>query len=67
MHADTKQALTVGMVENAMKEAGVSLQPGKPAKQQALQVIKLLQEKSTLPIERAKGRPLYHLNANDLF
>jgi len=54
VHAETKQALTLGVVERAMREVGVSLNPNKPAKQQALKVIHLLQEKSSLPIERAK-------------
>ena len=34
----------MSIVENAMREAGVSLNPSKPAKQQALQIIKLLQD-----------------------
>ena len=33
---------------------GVSIQNNKPAKQQALQIIKQLMEKSSLKIERAK-------------
>lgn len=37
-----------------MKEVGISVTPNKTAKQQALSIIKILQEKSSLPIERAK-------------
>jgi len=63
IHAKTKQALTITVVENAMKEAGVSVVPNKPAKQQALQIIKILQEKSSLPIERAKMRVVVTIDA----
>eukprot|EP01125_Pyxidicula_operculata_P013357 TRINITY_DN4429_c0_g1_i1.p1 TRINITY_DN4429_c0_g1~~TRINITY_DN4429_c0_g1_i1.p1 ORF type:complete len:261 (+),score=68.24 TRINITY_DN4429_c0_g1_i1:27-785(+) len=54
VNRETGQALTVGVVERAMKEIHVSVNPAKSAKQQALQVIKLLEEKSNLPLERAK-------------
>lgn len=48
-----------------MKEIGVSLNSQKPAKAQALQVIKQLQDKSSLPIERAKV--FYCIQFIDLF
>jgi len=54
VHALTKEALPLGVVEKAMREIGVSVLPNKPAKQQALKIIHMLQEKSSLPIERAK-------------
>jgi len=54
IHKETKEALTLAAVERAMKEAGVSIQLSKPAKQQALKIIHILQEKTSLPIERAK-------------
>lgn len=56
INAETKQALTISQVETAMKECHVAINPNKPAKQQALNVIKILVEKSSLPIERAKMR-----------
>lgn len=52
----TKKSITVGLVERAMKEIHYSVKPGKNAKTQALQVIKLLQEKDAIPIERAQMR-----------
>jgi len=54
INKETGQALTIGVVERAMREIHVSVNPSKSAKQQALVVIKLLEEKSNLPIERAK-------------
>jgi len=56
INSETKEALTTTTVEKAMKECHVSLVPNKTAKQQALVVIKLLMENSSLPIERAKMR-----------
>lgn len=52
--SETKRPLTVTMVERAMKDIHYSVKPGKNAKQQALEVIRLLKE--TMPIERAKMR-----------
>lgn len=51
--SETKRPLTVGLVERAMKEAHYSITK-KSAKQQALQVIKILKER--IPIERAHMR-----------
>jgi ribosome maturation protein SDO1 len=56
INTETNRPLTVGVVERAMKEIHYSLNPNKSAKQQALRVIKLLQEKGNLPIARAKMR-----------
>ena len=41
------------MIEQAMKDAHYSVNTTKNGKQQALEVIKLLQSSGTLPIERA--------------
>jgi len=46
----------VGMIEKAMTEAGFSVRQGKNAKSQVLECIKLLQEKSSLPVQRARMR-----------
>lgn len=51
--SETKRPMTVGLVERAMKEAHYSVTK-KSAKQQALQVIKVLKER--IPIERAQMR-----------
>lgn len=56
INRETKESLTPTTVEKAMRECHVSLVPNKTAKQQALLVIKVLIEKSSLPIERAKMR-----------
>jgi ribosome maturation protein SDO1 len=55
-NTETNRPLTVGVVERAIKEIHYSVNPHKSAKQQALHVIKLLQEKGNLPIARAKMR-----------
>jgi len=54
INSETQQAFTVGVIENAMREIHISVNPHHSAKQQALKIIQLLQEKSNLPIERAK-------------
>jgi len=51
---DTKRPLTVGIVERTMKEIHYSVHVNKNAKQQALEVIKLL--KGVIPIARAQMR-----------
>lgn len=56
VNPETKRPYTVTMIEQAMKDAHFSINPTKNAKQQALEVIKLLQSSGTLPIERAEMR-----------
>ena len=46
----------MGVIEKAMTEVHYSVKTGKPAKSQALDVIKLLQANKTLPLERARMR-----------
>jgi len=46
----------VSMIEKAMKDAHFSVKPGKSAKSQTLEVIRLLQAKNTIAIERAQMR-----------
>jgi len=53
---ETNRPLTVGLIERAMKELHFSVNSTKSAKQQALEVIKLLQKEGTIPIARAKMR-----------
>ncbi|KIO30794.1 hypothetical protein M407DRAFT_145789 [Tulasnella calospora MUT 4182] len=52
----TGRPYPVGMIEKAMHEAGFSVKTGKSSKSQVLECIKLLQEKSTLPIQRTRMR-----------
>ena len=54
VNPETKRPYTVTMIEQSMKDAHFSINPTKNAKQQALEVIKLLQSSGTLPIERAE-------------
>lgn len=54
VNPETKRPYTVTMIEQAMKDAHYSINPNKSAKQQAIEVIKLLQSGGTLPIERAE-------------
>ncbi|KZO99696.1 Shwachman-Bodian-diamond syndrome protein [Calocera viscosa TUFC12733] len=52
----TQRPYPVGMIEKAMTEAGFSVRQGKGAKSQVLDCIRLLQEKSSLPIQRVRMR-----------
>jgi ribosome maturation protein SDO1 len=52
----TNRPLTVGLIERAMRDLHVSVLATKPAKQQALEVIKQLQQSGKIPIARAKMR-----------
>lgn len=54
VNPDTKRPYPVGMIERAIKDAHYSVKPGKGSKQQALEVIRLLQQ--SMPIERARMR-----------
>ena len=56
VNPETKRPYTVTMIEQAMKDAHFSVNSTKNAKQQALDVIKLLKSSGTLPIERAEMR-----------
>ncbi|KZT08920.1 Shwachman-Bodian-diamond syndrome protein [Laetiporus sulphureus 93-53] len=52
----TQRRYPVGVIEKAMVEAGFSARPGKNAKSQVSECIKLLQTESKLPIQRARMR-----------
>lgn len=54
VNPETKRPYPVTMIEKAMKDAHFSVKPNRNAKQQALDVIKLLKE--TMPLERARMR-----------
>jgi ribosome maturation protein SDO1 len=54
VNPETKRPYTVTLIEQAMKDAHYSVSTTKNAKQQALDVIRLLQSSGTLPIERAE-------------
>jgi ribosome maturation protein SDO1 len=58
VNPDTGRPYPAGIIERAMHDAHYSVHPAKTAKQQALAVIKLLQEKGDIKIERAKMRLL---------
>lgn len=53
---ETQRPYPVGIIEKAMAEAGFSVKPGKTAKSQVTECIKLLQSDSSLPIQRARMR-----------
>jgi len=53
VNSETKRPYTTTMIEQAIKDAHFSVNPNKNAKQQALEVIKLLQSNANMPIERA--------------
>jgi len=52
----TQRRYPVGVIEKALVEAGFSVRPGKNAKSQVSECIKLLQTESKLPIQRARMR-----------
>ncbi|KAI0735915.1 Shwachman-Bodian-diamond syndrome protein [Earliella scabrosa] len=52
----TQRPYPVGVIDKAMTEAGFSVKPGKTAKSQVSECIKLLQTESKLPIQRARMR-----------
>ena len=54
VNPETKRPYTVTLIEQSMKDAHFSVNTNKSAKQQSLEVIKLLQSSGTLPIERAQ-------------
>lgn len=56
MNPETKRPYTVTIIEQAMKDAHFSVNTTKNAKQQALEVTRLLQTSGALPIERAEMR-----------
>ncbi|XP_011408208.2 PREDICTED: ribosome maturation protein SBDS-like [Amphimedon queenslandica] len=54
VNPDTKRPYTVGMIERAMKDVHYAVKPTRSAKQQSLDVIRLL--KDHMPLERARMR-----------
>lgn len=52
----TQRRYPVGVIEKALVDAGFSVRPGKNAKSQVSECIKLLQTESKLPIQRARMR-----------
>lgn len=64
VNPELKRPYPVTMIEKAMKEAHYSIKPNQSTKQQALQVIKLIKEKDTIPIERAKMRLKVNFKGN---
>ncbi|KAJ2882322.1 hypothetical protein H4R27_003506 [Coemansia aciculifera] len=52
----TQQPYTVTMIEKVMADIHYSVNPNRSAKQQALDVIKQIQEQNTVPISRAQMR-----------
>lgn len=56
VNPQTKRPYTVTMIEKAMQELHLSVNPKRSSKSQALDVIKQLQEKQILPIQRAQMR-----------
>ena len=61
----TQRPYPVGVIDKAMTESGFSVQQGKTAKSQVSACIKTLQEKSELPIERAKMRVKVTVSVKD--
>ncbi|KAI8048829.1 SBDS protein C-terminal domain-containing protein [Syncephalis plumigaleata] len=56
VNPETKRPYTVTMIESAVEQLHLSVNPNRSAKQQALDVIRQLQEKQIIPIARAQMR-----------
>jgi len=56
VNPETQRPYTVTMIEKAMADLHLSVNPSRSAKSQALDVIKQLLEKKTIPIARAQMR-----------
>ncbi|KAI8909103.1 ribosome maturation protein SBDS-like protein [Gorgonomyces haynaldii] len=56
INPETKRPYTFSTIEKVMQEIHFSVNPNKNAKQQALDVIKQIQEKDIIPIKRAQMR-----------
>ncbi|KAI8975579.1 SBDS protein C-terminal domain-containing protein [Mycotypha africana] len=56
INPQTKRPYTITMIEKAMQDLHLSVNPKRSTKSQALDVIKQLQEKQVLPIQRAQMR-----------
>ncbi|KAJ1922250.1 hypothetical protein H4219_000112 [Mycoemilia scoparia] len=65
VNPNTKRAYTVNIIEKAISDLHYSVNPNKSTKQQALDVIKQLQAKNLIPIERAQMRVRLTLNDKD--
>lgn len=63
VNPDSKRPYPVGVIERTMKDIHYSVKPGKSSKQQALEVIRLLQQ--SMPIERARMRLKIKLPAKE--
>lgn len=63
INPDSKRPYTVGVIERAMKDIHYSVKPSKGSKQQALEVIRLLQQ--SIPIDRARMRLKIQLPPKD--
>lgn len=64
VNPELKRPYPVTIIEKAMKEIHYSIKPNQSTKQQALQVIKLIKENETIPIERAKMRLKVNFRGN---
>ncbi|TPX46679.1 hypothetical protein SeMB42_g03602 [Synchytrium endobioticum] len=56
VNPDTKRPYTITMIEKCMTDLHYSVHPNRSAKQQALEVMKQLQESQIIPIARAQMR-----------
>ncbi|KAJ1656892.1 hypothetical protein IWQ61_003612 [Dispira simplex] len=65
VNPQTKRPYTMTMIEKAMADLHYNIHPNRNAKQQALYVIKQLQEKAIIPIARAQMRVRITLPAKE--
>ncbi|KAJ1334900.1 SBDS family rRNA metabolism protein [Batrachochytrium salamandrivorans] len=65
VNPETKRPYTVTMIEKALNDIHFSVNPNKGAKQQAIEAIKTLNDKNTIPISRAQMRVRIIMPAKD--
>ncbi|OZJ05274.1 Ribosome maturation protein SBDS [Bifiguratus adelaidae] len=65
VNPESKRPYTVTMIEKAMGDLHLSVNPNKSTKSQALDVMKQLQEKKILPLQRAQMKVRITMSAKD--
>jgi len=62
---NTRRGYTATVIDRVLRDAGFNIHPTRSAKQQALEAIRVLQEKNVIPIARAQMRLRIVMSAKD--
>jgi ribosome maturation protein SDO1 len=65
VNPETKRPYPASIIEKALADLHYNVKPNKSAKQQALEIIKLLQNEKIIPISRAQMRVLCSMASKD--